>query len=55
MIGSVLVRQGWTPLHSAVSAGHQDIAEELLAASADVNAETTGKRTPLHYAVRIAA
>ena len=44
-------KQGWAPLHSAVSAGHEEIAEELLGAGADVNAETSGKRTPLHYAV----
>ena len=51
MIVFLLAGQGWTPLHSAVSAGHEDIAQELLAAGADVNAETGGKRTPLHYAV----
>lgn len=46
------MEQGWAPLHSAVSAGHEEIAQELLAAGADANAETSGKRTPLHYAVR---
>ena len=43
--------QGWAPLHSAVSAGYEIIAQDLLAAGAEIDAETSGKRTPLHYAV----
>ncbi|KAL6761148.1 ankyrin repeat-containing domain protein, partial [Haematococcus lacustris] len=43
--------EGWTPLHSAVSAGHEPVVKELLKLGADVNSLTAGRRTPLHYAV----
>ncbi|KAJ9516825.1 hypothetical protein QJQ45_027236 [Haematococcus lacustris] len=42
--------KGWTPLHSAVSAGHEPVVKELLKLGADVNSLTAGRRTPLHYA-----
>ena len=44
--------QGWTPLHSAVSAGHAEAAELLLKHGAPVGAANSGGRTALHYAVR---
>jgi len=43
--------QGWTPLHSAVSAGHEGIVDLLITNGADVNAANSGGRTSLHYAV----
>ncbi len=43
--------QGWTPLHSAVSAGYDLVVERLIGVDADVNARTSGGQTPLHYAV----
>jgi Ankyrin repeats (3 copies) len=42
--------QGWTPLHTAVSAGHDLVVERLIGVDADVNAVTSGGQTPLHYA-----
>lgn len=39
-----------TPMHSAVSGGHLDIVEFLMAAEADVNVQDNQKRTPLHLA-----
>ena len=42
--------QGWTPLHTATSAGLEQIATLLVSLGADVNAATAQKRTPLHYA-----
>lgn len=48
-----LALQGWTPLHCAVSSGHEAAASFLLAAAAgaaQVDATTTSGRTPLHYA-----
>ena len=44
--------QGWAPLHSAVSAGHDDVVLRLLSAGADIGIRTSGGQTPLHYAVR---
>ena len=44
--------QGWAPLHSAVSAGHEDVVQRLLSAGAEVGITTSGGQTPLHYAVR---
>lgn len=48
------VMQGWSPLHSAVSAGHDDVVQRLLSLGADVALQTSGGQTPLHYAVRSA-
>ena len=42
-------KAGWTPLHSAVSAGHTSVVARLLAAGADAAARTSQGRTPLHY------
>lgn len=42
--------EGWTPLHSSVSAGHLDTVQLLLNSGANIEAVTSGKRTPLHYA-----
>ena len=44
--------QDWTPLHSAVSAGHADIVQALISLHADVNVANSSGQTPLHYAVR---
>ncbi|KAJ7895111.1 ankyrin repeat-containing domain protein [Mycena leptocephala] len=33
----IMDNSGWTPLHIAVSAGHDEIAQELVGAGADVN------------------
>lgn len=43
-------KQGWCPLHSATSAGHEPVARLLISLSADVNAATAQQRTALHYA-----
>ena len=43
--------QGWTPLQSAVSAGHDQLAQRLLELHADPNAANSGGRTALHYTV----
>lgn len=45
--------QEWTPLHSAVSAGHADIVLLLISLKADVNAANSSGQTPLHYAVSL--
>ena len=47
--------QGWTPLQSAVSAGHDQVAQRLLELHADPNAANSGGRTALHYTVRDSA
>lgn len=44
--------QGWTPLQSAVSCGHEEVVALLLRLGADVGAANSGGRTALHYAVR---
>jgi ankyrin repeat protein len=47
--------RGWmtgTPLHSAASARHVDVARMLLASGADPNARQSGGWTPLHAAAR---
>ncbi len=41
---------GYTPLHSAAYAGHVEIAEILIKAGADVNAQTKLGKTPLWWA-----
>ena len=45
---------GWhTPLHDAVSRGHKEVIELLIAKGADVNAkDSTFGRTLLHIAAR---
>jgi len=43
-------KEGFTALHYAASYGYVEIAELLLARSADVNAKTGKGDTPLHYA-----
>ena len=50
-VSSLCYLQGWTPLHSAVSAGHTDIVQALISGGADVNAANSSGQTPLHYAV----
>ena len=47
---SVCHAQGWRPLHSATSAGHEPVARLLISLGADVNAANAQQRTPLHYA-----
>uniref|UniRef100_A0A0D6R704 Uncharacterized protein n=1 Tax=Araucaria cunninghamii TaxID=56994 RepID=A0A0D6R704_ARACU len=42
--------EGWTPLHSAVSSGKDNVVEVLLQAGADVSMANKGGRTALHYA-----
>lgn len=43
---------GWTPLHAACAAGNLDVIDELIAAGADIDAQTTDgeQNTPLHLA-----
>ena len=43
---------GWTPLHLACAAGHGDVAEALLIASASAGKHDTLGWTPLHYAAK---
>ena len=43
--------QEWRPIHSAVSAGHSEIVQLLIALGADVNAANSSAQTPLHYCV----
>jgi 26S proteasome non-ATPase regulatory subunit 10 len=42
--------EGWTPLHTAASAGQVATAKLLLSLGADANALTAQKRSALHYA-----
>ena len=42
---------GWTPLHRAAGEGHKEIAEVLIAKSADVNAKDQDDETPLDWAI----
>lgn len=42
--------EGWTPLHTAASAGQAATAGLLLSLGADSNALTAQQRSPLHYA-----
>ena len=50
-ISSFCNLQDWTPLHSAVSAGHPEIVQALISGGADVNAANSSGQTALHYAV----
>jgi len=44
-------KDGWAPLHEAVTGGHKDIADLLIAEGADLNAKEAKNRiTPLHWA-----
>lgn len=45
-------RSGWTALHYAASSGNVDIVKALLARSADVNALSPNRTTPLMMAAR---
>ncbi|KAF9532673.1 ankyrin repeat-containing domain protein, partial [Crepidotus variabilis] len=38
---------GWSPLHIAVSAGHEAVVQELVGAGADVNKKNNKGITPL--------
>ncbi|GAX80562.1 hypothetical protein CEUSTIGMA_g7999.t1 [Chlamydomonas eustigma] len=42
--------EGWSPLMSAVSSGHEAIVELLLSIGADVEKTNSGGRAALHYA-----
>ena len=42
--------QGWRPLHTATSAGHEPVVRLLISLGADVGTTTAQARTPLHYA-----
>ena len=42
--------EGWTPLHTASSWGHAEVAQVLLDYEADINAQDRLKWTPLHSA-----
>ncbi len=44
--------QGWSPLMSAASAGHEDVVKLLLSLGADLQMANNQGRTSLHYAVR---
>ena len=44
-------KDGWTPLHSAVSLDEITVISELLAQGANVNAQTNNRQTALHFAV----
>lgn len=41
---------GWTPLHLATYFGHKEVAEQLLAKGAEINAVNDNGDTPLHRA-----
>src|SRR5215211_1109260 len=45
---------GWTPLHVAVAEGREDVVRVLVAAGADLHAQTEHDRTPLHVALELA-
>jgi ankyrin repeat protein len=45
-------RNGWSALHYAASAGNVDIVNALLARSADINASSPNRTTPLMMAAR---
>ena len=45
-------KYGWTPLLHAAWFGHKEIAELLIAGSAEVNAKDNYGKTPLHRAVQ---
>ncbi|KDR78689.1 hypothetical protein GALMADRAFT_63768, partial [Galerina marginata CBS 339.88] len=38
---------GWTPLHIAGNAGHENVVQELIGAGADVNRQNDKGLTPL--------
>jgi ankyrin repeat protein len=44
-------KQGWTPLHSAVSSGREKVVATLLELGVELDATNSGGQTPLHYAV----
>lgn len=46
-----LLQSKTTPLHIAISLSHAEIAEALLKAGADVNAQNNSGKTPLHQVV----
>jgi hypothetical protein len=49
---TMLDKFGWTPLHVAVEKRQINVASNLLARSADVNARGRNGKTPLHLAAR---
>ncbi|KIJ62844.1 hypothetical protein HYDPIDRAFT_93575, partial [Hydnomerulius pinastri MD-312] len=46
-----LATDGWSALHIAVSAGHEDVVQELVGAGADVNQKNDKGLTPLYAAL----
>lgn len=55
MSDRIYIAQGWTPLLSAASAGHDSIVDALISAGAKPQATNSSGRTALHYAVRCTA